>query len=43
MPPLSRLVKAQLVIVVVLGLVAALYGGVRYARMDEAVGVVCTG
>ncbi|GAA4683093.1 MCE family protein [Gordonia humi] len=39
MPPLSRLVKAQLVIVVVLGLVAALYGGVRYARMDEAVGV----
>ncbi len=39
MPPLSRLVKIQLVVVVLLGLVASVYGGIRYARMDQAVGV----
>ena len=39
MPPLSRLVKIQLVVVLVLGLAASIVGGVRYARLDEAVGV----
>ncbi|GEE03933.1 ABC transporter substrate-binding protein [Gordonia spumicola] len=39
MPPLSRLVKIQLVVVLLLGLVASAYGGIRYARMDQAVGV----
>ncbi|MCF8587119.1 MCE family protein [Gordonia liuliyuniae] len=39
MPPLSRLVKIQLVVVLLVGIVAAIYGGIRYARMDEAVGV----
>lgn len=39
MPPLSRMVKTQLVIVVVLGLLSAIYAGVRYARMDQALGL----
>ncbi|ALG85543.1 MCE family protein [Gordonia phthalatica] len=39
MPPLSRMVKIQLVVVVVLGLLSAMYAGVRYARMDQALGV----
>ncbi|MBM7366233.1 MCE family protein [Gordonia hydrophobica] len=39
MPPLSRLVKTQLAVVLVLGLVASLYAGVRYARMDQALGI----
>ncbi|MFT4086327.1 MAG: MlaD family protein [Gordonia sp. (in: high G+C Gram-positive bacteria)] len=39
MPPLSRLVKIQLVVVLVLGVLASAYGAVRYARMGEAVGV----
>ena len=39
MPPLSRLVKVQLVVVLLIGVVASAYGGIRYARMDEAVGI----
>ncbi|MGO3328635.1 MCE family protein [Gordonia sp. (in: high G+C Gram-positive bacteria)] len=39
MPPLSRLVKIQLVVVLIIGVIASVYGGIRYARMDEAVGV----
>lgn len=39
MPPLSRLVKIQLVVVLLVGIIASVYGGIRYARMDEAVGV----
>lgn len=39
MPPLSRLIKVQLVVMLVLGLVAAAYAGVRYARVGDYVGV----
>ncbi|WP_026918457.1 MCE family protein [Gordonia shandongensis] len=39
MPPLSRLVKLQIIVVVILGVAASLYAGFRYARMDQALGV----
>lgn len=39
MPPLSRLVRTQLIVVLLIGLVASVYGGIRYARLDQAAGV----
>ncbi len=39
MPPLSRFVKIQLVVILVLGLAATVFAGVRYARLGEAAGV----
>lgn len=39
MPPLSRMVKLQLIVMLVLGLLSATYAGVRYARLDQAIGV----
>ncbi|EGD53687.1 MCE family protein [Gordonia neofelifaecis] len=39
MPPLNRLVRAQLIVVLLIGLVASVYGGIRYARLDQAAGI----
>ncbi|WP_132991947.1 MCE family protein [Gordonia zhaorongruii] len=39
MPPLSRLVRIQLLLIAILAIVATAFGGVRYARLDQAVGV----
>ncbi|MGB3304403.1 MAG: MlaD family protein [Gordonia sp. (in: high G+C Gram-positive bacteria)] len=39
MPPLSRLVRTQLAVVLIVGLLAAVYAGVRFARMDQALGI----
>ena len=38
MPPLSRLVKLQLVLLAVVGLLATTYAGFRYVRLGESVG-----
>lgn len=39
MPPLSRLVKLQLVVVILLGVGASIFAGIRFARMDQALGL----
>ncbi|MFW0787995.1 mammalian cell entry protein, partial [Gordonia sp. CPCC 206044] len=39
MPPLSRLARTQIAIVVVLGLLATAYAAVRYVHVQRAVGI----
>ena len=39
MPPLSRMVRTQLIVMIILGLVASVYAGIRFARMDQALGL----
>ncbi|WAC56291.1 MCE family protein [Gordonia sp. SL306] len=39
MPPLSRLARMQIAVVVVLGLVATAYAGFRYVHLEHAVGL----
>lgn len=39
MPPLSRLARWQIAVVIVVGLLAVVYAGIRYVRLDEMVGV----
>ncbi|GAC66587.1 MCE family protein [Gordonia soli] len=39
MPPLSRLARIQIAVVIVIGLLATLYAAVRYVRVDNMVGI----
>ncbi|MDL9947849.1 MlaD family protein, partial [Gordonia sp. ABSL11-1] len=39
MPPLSRLARIQIALVVVLGLLATAYAGYRYVHIERAVGI----